>query len=105
VKDLEEELAVMGMPRAFDPSAAEFEGIADVAPERIYISDVVQKTFMEFNEQGVEAAAASGAVVRVTGMPADFFDVRADRPFLVVLTEKATRAPLFMSLIRDPRGE
>ena len=38
--------------------------MADVAPERIFVSDVVQKTFLDFNEQGVEAAAASGAIMR-----------------------------------------
>ena len=54
-------------------------------------------------EQGVEAAAASGATVGMTAMPVNQFDIRADRPFLFVLTEKATGAPLFMGLVRDPR--
>jgi len=102
-KDLEADLTAMGMPRAFSPSEAEFPGIADVGPERIFISKVVQKTFVEFNEEGVEAAAASGAIMETTGMPQVDFDIRADHPFLFLLTEKATQAPLFMGLIRDPR--
>ena len=102
-RDLEADLAAMGMPKAFSPSEAEFAGIADVGPERIFISKVVQKTFVEFNEEGVEAAAASGAIMRTTGMPMVEFDIRADHPFLFVLTEKATQAPLFMGLVRDPR--
>ena len=102
-KDLKGTLATMGMPRAFLPDQADFGGIADVGGERIYISDVVQKTFVEMNEQGVEAAAASGAVMRVTSAQMLGFDVRADHPFLFVLTEKATGAPLFMGLVRDPR--
>ena len=102
-QDLEADLAAMGMPRAFSPSEAEFAGIADVGPERIFISKVVQKTFVEFNEEGVEAAAASGAIMEATGMPMVEFDIRADHPFLFVLAQKATRAPLFMGLVRDPR--
>jgi serpin B len=102
-QDLEADLAAMGMPRAFSPSEAEFSRIADVGSERVFISKVVQKTFVEFNEEGVEAAAASGAIMETTGMPLVEFDIRADHPFLFVLTEKATQAPLFMGLIRDPR--
>ncbi len=101
-KDLEATLAAMGMARAFSPAQTEFPGIAGVAPDRIFISEVVQKTFVELNEAGVEAAAASGAIMETTGMPLNEFEIRADRPFLFVLTEKATGAPLFMGLVRDP---
>ena len=93
----------MGMPRAFSPEQAQFQGVADT-PMNLYISAVVQKTFLQLDEQGVEAAAASGAVVAGAAAPVEQFDVRADHPFLVVLTEKATHAPLFMGLIRDPSG-
>lgn len=102
-QDLEADLAAMGMPRAFSPNDAEFASIADVGPHRVFISKVVQRTFVEFNEEGVEAAAASGAIMEDTGMPLVEFDIRADRPFLFVLTEKETQAPLFMGLVRDPR--
>jgi serpin B len=102
-RDLVTDLAAMGMPRAFSPAEAQFPGIADVGGERLFISDVVQKTFVDFSEQGVEAAAASGAIMRVTSVPAAAFDIRADRPFLFVLSEKTTRAPLFVGLVRDPR--
>ena len=104
-KQLKHDLAAMGMTDAFSPGRADFSGVADVAPERIYVSEVVQKTFIELNEQGVEAAAASGATMRITSAPAESFDVRADHPFLIVLSEKATHAPLFMGLIRDPRND
>ncbi len=100
---LKENLAAMGMPRAFSPDRAEFPGIADVAPERIFIQKAMQKTYLDLNEEGVEAAAASGLIVGVTSMPVSQFQIRADHPFLLVLTENATRAPLFMGLIRDPR--
>jgi len=100
---LKENLAAMGMPRAFSPDEAEFPGIADVAPERIFIQKAVQKTFLDLNEEGVEAAGASGLIMGVTSAPMNLFQIRADHPFLLVLTENATKAPLFMGLIRDPR--
>ena len=103
-QQLSDELAAMGMPRAFSPEQAQFQGVADTGEQNLYISAVVQKTFLQLDEQGVEAAAASGAVVAGAAAPVEQFDVRADLPFLVVLTEKATHAPLFMGLIRDPRG-
>jgi serine protease inhibitor len=102
-EQLKDNLAAMGMPRAFSPTQAEFQGIADVAPERLYISEAVQKTFLDVSEEGVEAAGGSGLIMVATGVPLSQFHIRADHPFLIVLTEKATRAPLFMALIRDPR--
>lgn len=102
-EQLKENLAAMGMPRAFSPDEAEFPGIADVAPARIFISKAVQKTFLDLNEEGVEAAGGSGLIMDLTGAPISQFQIRADHPFLLVLTENATRAPLFMGLIRDPR--
>jgi len=51
-------------------------------------------------ESGVEAAAATAGIVGITAEPYAPLTIRADRPFLMVLTEKATSAPLFMALIR-----
>ena len=55
-------------------------------------------------ESGVEAAAATAGIVGITAEPYAPLTIRADRPFLMVLTEKATSAPLFMALIGDPRA-
>jgi serine protease inhibitor len=100
---LKENLAAMGMPCAFSPDQAEFPGIADVAPQRLFIARAMQKTFLQLDEQGVEAAGGSGLIMDLTSAPVGQFQIRADHPFLLVLTENATRAPLFMGLIRDPR--
>jgi serpin B len=104
-KDLQGDLEAAGMTRAFNPDLAELPGIAEVDP--LYIETIVQKAILEVNEEGVEAAAATGAIVGTTAMPVSGFDVRADRPYLVVLTERHSGATLFMALVRDPsaRGE
>jgi serpin B len=104
-QDLKGDLEATGMTRAFIPDQAEFPGIADIDP--LYVETIVQKAILEVNEEGVEAAAATGAIVGTTAMPVSGFDVRADRPYLVVLTESHSDATLFMALVRDPsqKGE
>ena len=99
--DLKGDLQAVGMQRAFDPDLAQFEGVADVHP--LYVQSVIQKATLDMNEKGVEAAAASGLIVGTTAMPVSTFVVRADRPYLVVLTAEGSQAPLFMAAVRDPR--
>lgn len=82
----------LGMPRAGD-----FDGFG--AGENLAIVDVVQKTVMEIDEQGTEAAAATGVVMAesAASMP-----LVLDRPFLLLLTDTETRSPLFMAVIQNP---
>jgi len=100
-KALKEDMKAAGMRRAFDPDLAEFPGVADVQP--LYVEAIVQKATLDMNEEGVEAAAATGITVGTTAAPANPFTVRADRPYLIVISERRSAAPLFMALIRDPR--
>lgn len=99
-KDLRQDMEAVGMERAFDPELAQFPGVADVKP--LYVESIVQKTTLDMDEKGVEAAAATGVIVGTTAAPADPFTVRADRPYLLVITEHRSGAPLFMALVRDP---
>ena len=100
--DLNGELKTMGMPRAFT-AQAELGGISD---EGLMISWVKQKTFVEVNEEGTEAAAASGigvttsAVRRETEPP---FTMIVDKPFYVAILENQTGTILFHGAILDPR--
>ena len=103
--DLKPELEALGMRRAFSPDLAELQGIVDPGTMgRVYIERVVHKAVLDVNEGGVEAAAATVGLVGLTSVPAAPMTIRADRPFLMLLTEKGTSAPLFMALIRDPRA-
>lgn len=99
---LKEHLEALGIVRAFSPDEADFTGIADLGG-RVYVEAILHKANLDLDEEGVEAAAATGAVVGVTSAPTETFAVRADRPFLVVLAEEASGAPLFTALVRDPR--
>ena len=105
VPDLKPDLAAMGMPRAFSPDQAELQGIVALGvPGRVYIQRVVHKAVLEVNENGIEAAAATAGIVGVTSVPYAPVTIRADRPFLMIVSLKGSEAPLFMALIRDPRS-
>lgn len=96
-------LATMGMPAAFNPNAADFSGIT--GGKDLFIGFVKHKTYIDVNENGTEAAAVTAVGMYTTSMPSDipkkiYFTV--DRPFLFVITEKSTGAILFIGEIRAP---
>ena len=95
-RKLVDDLTALGMGIAFDPDRADFSGIADVSPERLYLTRVLQKAFVEVNEEGTEAAAATGVGVGVTSMPPQFV---VDRPFLFVIRERLSGTILFIGQV------
>ena len=99
---LKEILSNMGMGIAFTPGEADFSLIN---PDfDLYISSVLQKTFIEVNEEGTEAAAATSVTVGITSVgPPDIFDL--NRPFLFVIYEQETGAILFMGAVADPEPD
>jgi len=96
----------MGMPLAFDRRGADFRGIADPPdPEdRLYISQVFHKAFVEVNEEGTEAAGATAVVMlRVTSARVEQLEeFVADHPFLFLIREKSSGAVLFMGRVVNP---
>jgi len=96
--DLRDALASMGMADAFDEKAADFSGMAKMNDgERIYISAVIHKTFVDVNERGTEAAAVTA--VRALSAPPVF---RADHPFLFLIRHNASGSILFFGRVIDP---
>lgn len=91
-------LASMGMGIAFDPSHADFSGIS--RQMELFISQVKHKTFVQVNEEGTEAAAATSVEVGTTSVPQVF---RVDRPFVFVIHERNTGAILFIGQVTAPR--
>ncbi|NMC89266.1 MAG: serpin family protein, partial [Methanomicrobiales archaeon] len=83
---LPEMLAEMGMPTAFT-DGADFSGMDGTRD--LSISDVVHKAFVDVNEEGTEAAAATGVVVGPVSAPPTAVPVfRADHPFVFLIMEK-----------------
>ncbi len=98
---LDDTLASMGMIDAFVEPQADFSGM-DGRRGWLYIGVVLHKAFVEVNEEGTEAAAATAVGIRSTSMPPPPPVFRADRPFLFLIKENRTGSILFMGRITDP---
>jgi serpin B len=97
--NLNDVLAAMGMPDAFDPEKADFSGMDGT--RWLYIADVLHKAFVAVDEMGTEAAAATGVIVEIVSQPQV---VKIDRPFLFVIRDAETGSLLFIGRVVDPRG-
>ncbi len=98
---LRDTLAAMGLRTVFT-ARADLSGIT--GRRDLFVSDVVHKAFLKVDEQGTEAAAATGIVMKMTSAPPPVKPVefRADRPFLLLIRHKPTGAILFLGRVVDP---
>lgn len=94
-------LAKMGMETAFS-RGADFSGMDGT--KDLYLSEVVHKAFVDVNEKGTEAAAATGVVVATKSAPVVIPEFRADRPFLFLIRDTRYDNVLFLGRLADPRG-
>ena len=96
--ELTDSLAALGMPDAFDRLKADFSGMDGT--RNLSISAVAQKTFINLNETGTEAASASYTKFVDVSMP---ISIQLDHPFLFLILDRPTGAVLFMGRMEDPR--
>lgn len=100
---LKDVLTRLGMGVAFDPNQADLTRMfAD--PGNGYISKVRHKTFVEVDEEGTEAAAATSVEIGVVSVP-PVFEMTVDRPFLFLIKENHSQTILFIGQILDPTRE
>jgi serpin B len=99
--ELSDPLKAMGMGVAFSPGEADFTGINKDG--NLFIDRVLHKAFIEVNEEGTEAAAATVVVIgrTSTGGPEEVFMI-INRPFVFAIRERQSGAILFMGKIEDP---
>ena len=98
---LNDPLKALGMKRAFDH--ADFSGMS-AGGEELAISAVVHKAFVEVNEEGTEAAAATGVILGIKSAvrPRPPVVFRADHPFLFLIRHKPTDSVLFLGRYEKP---
>ena len=96
-------LKKMGMPLAFSASKADFTGM-NGGVEPLWIDEVIHKAFVDVNEEGTEAAAATAVMMLGTGMPRRPVVFRADHPFLFLIRDTRSGAVLFMGRVVNPKG-
>lgn len=96
-------LKSMGMSDAFTPNVAEFSGMN--GKKDLFISAVVHKAYVEVDEEGTEAAAATGVVVGITSAgPSKTPVFRADHPFLFLIRDNHTGSILFIGRVINPNA-
>jgi len=94
-------LSAMGMVDAFVAGKADFSGM-DGKPGWLSIGIVVHKAFVDVNEEGTEAAAATGVGMTVAVFRARIPVFRADHPFFFLIRHNATDSILFMGRVLNP---
>ncbi|MGB3477525.1 MAG: serpin family protein [bacterium] len=92
-------LSDMGMPTAFG-STADFSGMDGTRD--LFIQNVIHQAFVEVNEEGTEAAAATGVVMGLTSVGPRIPIFRADHPFIFIIQEIETGNILFLGRVSDP---
>jgi len=96
---LNEHLRELGMREAFS-SGADLSGIGD---GELFVDFVIHDTFVDVNEEGTEAAAATAVGVEESG-PVNPFEMTVDRPFFFVIRDRPTDAVLFLGRVTDADG-
>ena len=99
-RNLNDDLMVLGMKAPFNEKTADFSLISN--KERLFISNIQQKTFAQMDEEGMKTASAT--VIEWAGMdnieytPVDF---KVNRPFLYLIKEKSTSLVFFAGIMNS----
>ena len=95
--DLVESFQALGVTDIFDEKRADLSGISGVAD--LYVTKVAHKAFIEINEEGTEAAAATAVVMmrRMAFLPP--MEFVCNQPFLFIIKHKPSGVPLFLGKV------
>ena len=92
-------LAEMGMPTAFSPGEADFSGMD--GSKNLYLGFVIHQAYVDVNEEGTEAAAATAAGIQTTAIHIENY-FKADHSFVFIIQDKETGSILFMGRVENP---
>jgi serpin B len=94
-------LASLGMGIAFTPGQADFSRMCVLSQGNVAIGEVVHKTFIEVNEEGTEAAAATAVKMKMTAVriQPEPFSMIVDRPFFIAIRDEDSGTLLFIGSI------
>lgn len=99
--ELNDALKAMGMPTAFVAGGADFTRLSPTMGRELYISYVKQKTYVDVNEVGTEAAAVTGVGIGITSVPLRTV-VNVNRPFVFAIRERLSGTILFLGKVVAP---
>jgi len=102
---LDEALQALGLASLFDPQQADLSGMSASAQRELFVSAALHKSYIAVDEQGTEAAAATGLIVGVTSaMPDAPVDLTIDRPFVFLIRDRRSGVVLFLGRVLNPAG-
>ena len=101
--ELPEVLETMGMTNAFDFAKADFSKLGTSDKGNLAIGQVMHKSFIQLDEKGTKAGAASAVSMKEEAAPAPKppKEVILDRPFVFLLMDSKTCVPFFMGVVMD----
>jgi serpin B len=87
----------MGVNLAFNKETAVFDKMLTPVPEQFWIDDVIQKTYIDVDENGTEVAAATYIGIAATSaVPSEPIEFKADKPFTYFICDDETGQIFFM---------
>ncbi len=95
---LKDALSAAGLEDIFDSGTADFSGIS----EGLFVSEILQKTKLELDENKTKAAAATGIPMNSLSMSRESKTVRLDRPFAFMIYDSAEKQILFVGKVTNP---
>jgi len=93
-------LKAMGIPDAFSLPPADFSGMS--GKKDLFLSAVTHKAYVEVNEEGTEAAAATAVMPALTSARVHPPIFRADHPFLFIIKDVSSGSIIFMGRVSNP---
>lgn len=98
---LTDTLPEMGIQKIFDSETNSLNKMGE-ATGNLYVSEMLQKTFIEVNELGTEAASAVSTSIDMTSMPEPKPIIDFNRPFLYSIIDNGTGLPVFLGIMDNP---
>lgn len=95
-------LSSMGIREAFEPFVSDLTKMAHVKRGDLYIDEVLHKAYIEVNERGTIATAATALVVKVIAYIPPEIEIKIDRPFMFFIMDKSSGLILFTGYVTQP---
>nr|WP_319489770.1 serpin family protein [uncultured Caproiciproducens sp.] len=105
ITDLNDPLKALGLTDAFDSDRADFHSMGSTPEGGLFISDVLHKTFIQVDEAGAKAGAATSVTMACSSSApgAEKKKVVFDRPFVYAIIDTQTKLPVFIGTVNNPQ--